>query len=411
MLDSSSSSHHHHHQNQELQLIQSDPGLLNNHHQIPPFRRLLLTCAHSISHSDFTAADRIITILSGNSSGYGDSSERLIHCFTGALRHRLRLHLHPPPPPSLPDDAILQSSYLSLNRITPFIRFCHLTANQAILEAIQLQKDHHHHHQGIRYIHILDFDIMHGVQWPPLMQAIADLHPPPSLRITATGTNIRILHKTGDRLTKFAHSLNLTFQFSPLLLPHHHTVDDIIHRISGVHHSPNEILAVNCVLHLHRLLTNRDKLCSLLRKIKTMNPKIVTLAENEANHNHPIFTSRFEQAVNYYTAVFDSLEATLPPRSEERREVEQVWFGKEIVDIVSWEGDRRRERHERLSSWEMMMRIAGFGHVSVSQFGVTQAKLLLRLHYPSEGFNIEVVNDSLLLGWKNQPLFTVSSWQ
>ncbi|KAJ0849811.1 putative transcription factor GRAS family [Helianthus annuus] len=120
-----------------------------------------------------------------------------------------------------------------------------------------------------------------------------------------------------------------------------------------------------------------------------MNPKVVTLAENESNHNHPVFISRFKESLHYYTAVFDSLEATLPPNSRERMEVEQVWFGREIADIVAAEGEDRRVRHER-------------------SFNVTQAKLLLRLHYPCEGYNLEVVNDCFFLGWQNQPLFSVS---
>ncbi|PWA84388.1 Transcription factor GRAS [Artemisia annua] len=406
MLSSSSISHHQE-QNQD-QEVHFPPDLFPP----PPspsiyFRQLLLSCAHSISHSDFTAAKRITTSLSANSSPYGDSSERLIHSFTKALNLRLN------PPPNLAinsnptNDLILQSSYLSLNQITPFIRFTQLTANQAILEAIDHDRDQ------TNDIHILDFDIMHGVQWPPLMQAIADRDPPPSLRITATGTNLDTLRRTGDRLSKFAHSLGLRFRFFPLLLPHstnNQTVDDVISHLSAVVLLPNEILAVNCVLYLHRLLTDREKLCLLLKKIKSMNPKVVTLAENEANHNHPLFISRFEEAVNYYTAVFESLEATLPPNSRERMAVEQVWFGKEIEDIVTNEGDDRKERHERLLSWEMMMRIAGFRHVPLSPFALSQAKLLLRLHYPSEGYNLQVVNDSFFLGWQNQPLFSVSSW-
>lgn len=141
-----------------------------------------------------------------------------------------------------------------------------------------------------------------------------------------------------------------------------------------------------------------------------MNPRVVTMAEIESNHNHPLFLSRFGEALKYYTAVFDSLEATLPPNSRERMEVEQVWFGREIADVVAAEGEKRRERHERFRSWEVMMRNGGFENVSLSQFAISQAKLLLRLHYPSEGYNLVVFNDSFCLGWRNQPLFSVSSW-
>ncbi|KAK1435562.1 hypothetical protein QVD17_01328 [Tagetes erecta] len=429
MLGSSSHSHHttnneedppppppppqHHH----------PPTFFHRHHQDPPtsfhLRQLLFSAAQLISRSDLTAAHRLISFLSTNSSAYGDSTHRLIHSFTKALS--LRLHRHPPPPSTtttffinqhINDPLILQSSYLSLNQITPFIRFCQLTANQAILEAID---HHHHHHQQVldpQNIHILDFNIMHGVQWPPLMQAIADHHPPPTLRITATGTNLTFLRRTGDRLSIFAHSLGLRFRFYPILIPNTstETVDHLINILSNVIINPNETLAVNCVLYLHRHLKNRDKLCLLLRTIKSMNPRVVTLSEQEANHNHPIFLQRFAESVSYYTAVFESLEATLPPNSRERIEVEQVWFGREISDVVAEEGDHRKERHERFRSWEVMMRSSGFRNVPLSPYALSQAKLLLRLHYPSEGYNLQVINDCFFLGWQNQPLFSVSSW-
>ncbi|KAI3492940.1 hypothetical protein L1887_42435 [Cichorium endivia] len=450
-LHSSTTSFHFH---QQIQQHHHEEPQINSSHTPPSIhmRQLLLSCAQLISRSDLSAAHRLITILSSNSSPYGDSSERLVHTFTKALSIRIRLH--PPPPPIFPNinpppttinyttinasttstnnfmlaqrcntsinyidhygDTILQSSYLSLNQITPFIRFSQLTANQAILEAID--QSHQHQRQpsitpGPQNIHILDFDIMHGVQWPPLMQAMADRYPPPTLRITATGTNLNILRRTGDRLSKFAHSLGLRFRFYPLLLPQNNeSVDHLIDHLSTVLLLPNEMLAVNCVLYLHRLLKNRDKLCLLLRKIKAMNPRVVTLAEREANHNHPIFLSRFTEAMGYYAAVFESLEATLPPNSRERIEVEQVWFGREIADIVAAEGENRKERHERYRSWEVMMRSAGFRNVALSPYALSQAKLLLRLHYPSEGYNLEVINESFFLGWQNQPLFSVSSW-
>ncbi|KAM0029401.1 putative transcription factor GRAS family [Helianthus debilis subsp. tardiflorus] len=421
MLGSSSYSHHHEHQQNQDQELHLQPDLTSpqpppagrelHYHQIPPpssyLRQLLLTCARSISLSDFTTAHSIATVLSSNSSPSGDSSERLIHSFTKALSLRLPPSLSPTSfanTSSNNNDAILQSSYLTLNQITPFIRFTHLTATQAILEAIdQPHQDH---------IHILDFDIMHGVQWPPLMQAIADHHPPLTLRITAVGTDLNILRKTGDRLSKFAHSLGLRFRFFPLLLTNssNETVDDVINHLSTVDRLPNETLVVNCVLYLHRMLVDRDKVVMLLKKIKSMNPRVVTLAEKEANHNNPLFVSRFEEALSYYSAVFESLEVTLPPNSRERMVVEQVWFGREIVDIVVAEGESRRERHERFVSWERMMKIAGFRNVALSPFAVSQAKLLLRLHYPCDGYNLEVANDCLFLGWNYRPLFSVSSW-
>ncbi|CAN4102531.1 unnamed protein product [Withania somnifera] len=383
-------------------------------------RPLLISCAELISRSDYSAANKLLSILSTNSSPFGDSTERLAHQFTRALSLRLNRYISltgplltpvasivetasiDSPSSSSSSLALLQSSYLSLNQVTPFIRFTQLTANQAILEAINGNQ---------QAIHIVDFDINHGVQWPPLMQALADRYPAPTLRITGTGNDLDTLRRTGDRLAKFAHSLGLRFQFHPLYIANNRDHDEDPSIISSIVLLPDETLAINCVFYLHRLLKDREKLRVFLHRVKSMNPKIVTIAEREANHNHPLFLQRFVEAFDYYTAVFDSLEATLPPGSRERMTVEQVWFGREILDIIALEGEKRKERHERFRSWEVMLRSCGFSNVALSPFALSQAKLLLRLHYPSEGYQLRVLSNSFFLGWQHQPLFSISSWR
>lgn len=366
-------------------------------------RQLLITGAELISQSDFASARRMVSLLLARSSPYGDSTDRLVHQFTTALSIRLNTHSF-----ISSGSGAIQSSYLSLNQITPFIRFSHLTANQAILEAVE----------GHSSIHIIDFDTMQGVQWPPLMQAIAersDPSNPPSIRITGTGHDLEALRRTGDRLQKFASSLGLNFHFHPLQIPHDPSSSSsagaILHLLPSIAILPDEALAVNCVLYLHKLLRDDSSSVRLfLRAIKAMNPKVVTIAEREANHNHPIFLQRFMEALDYYTAVFESLEATVPPSSRERLAVEQIWLGKEIADIVAAEGEERRERHERFESWVEILRSSGFSNAPLSPFALSQAKLLLRLHYPSEGYQLQLLHDSFFLGWQDKPLFSVSSW-
>ncbi|XP_008811155.1 scarecrow-like protein 18 [Phoenix dactylifera] len=371
--------------------------------------RLLISCAELIHRADYSAARRILSLLSNISSPHGDSTDRLVHQFARSLSLRIDRLTHLISPSLFSDNEdTLQSSYLSLNKVTPFLRFAHLTANQAILEAID----------GHRSIHILDFDTSHGVQWPPFLQAIAERSDPsslPSIRITGTGTGLDVLRRTGERLQAFANSLGLRFQFHPLYLP---TADpDASASLnSSFQLHPGETLAVNCMLFLHKLLKDGSsddpacKLVAFLHAVKAMNPVVVTVAEREANHNSPIFLRRFMEALDHYTAVFESLEATLPPKSPERLEVEQVWLGREIEDIVGREGEGRKERHERFEWWEGLMRGRGFSSLPLSPFALSQAKLLLRLHYPSEGYQLPMSKNSLFLGWQHKPLFSVSSW-
>ncbi|KAG1327332.1 Scarecrow-like protein 18 [Cocos nucifera] len=400
---SGGSAHHHHppsHQSSPHGLI--SPSTHSS--------QLLISCAELIGRDDYSNARRIISLLSTISSPHGDSTDRLVHQFTRALSLRIDnlTHLLSPCLFSSNGDA-LQSSYLSLNKVTPFLRFAHLTANQAILEAID----------GHQAIHILDFDTLHGVQWPPLLQAIAERSDPsnrPSIRITGTGDDLDVLHRTGDRLKAFADSLGLRFRFHPLDL----STTNADHASAGfrcfqLH--PGETLAVNCTLFLHKLLkdgsSSDDPTCelmALLHAVRAMNPVVVTVAEREGNHNSPVFLQRFMEALDHYTAVFESLEATLPPKSRERREVEEMWLGREIEDIVGREGEGRRERHERFEWWEGVMRARGFSSLQLSPFALSQAKLLLRLHYPSEGYQLQMSKNCLFLGWQHKPLFSVSSW-
>jgi GRAS domain family len=47
---------------------------------------------------------------------------------------------------------------------------------------------------------------------------------------------------------------------------------------------------------------------------------------------------------NYYSAIFDSLDATLPRESADRMNVERQCLAREIVNIVACEGTDRIER-------------------------------------------------------------------
>ncbi len=302
--------------------------------------------------------------------------------------------IHPPG-----SDEVLAAN-LALNQVTPFIRFAHLTANQALLEALA----------GECYVHIVDLDIVHGLQWPPFMQALADLRADqgpglPQLRITGIGKDRQILEMTSRRLADFAQSINLPFEFIPLIQNLGSLKPSMLQLRTG------EALAVNCMLQLHGLLEEAPvALESFLGMLYSLNPRVVTLAEREMSSNQPIFLDRFADALNHYSTLFDSLDATLPPSSSERIRVEQLWFWEEIANIVGCEESEHLMWYQKFHQWRIFMERAGFQLISTSEFALSQARLLLRLHYPSEGYHLVEDDGCLLLGWQDRPLFAVSSW-
>ncbi|CAK9211381.1 unnamed protein product [Sphagnum jensenii] len=375
-------------------------------------KELLKECAQAVLSNDWEIAhDRIQCLLGNQLSAQGDSFERVASYFTAALAThiskatgtQISLPLALVQPPG--SDELL-TAYLALNQVTPFVRFAHLTANQALLEALD----------GEWYLHIVDLDIVHGLQWPPFMQALVDVRADqgaglPQLCITGIGKDRQVLEMTGRRLVSFAQSIGLPFEFIPLI---HQNLDSL--RPTMLRLRSGEALAVNCMLQLHTLLDEEGTgaLEFFLGMLHSLNPRVVTLAEREAN------TNPFADALEHYKFLFESLEATLPRTSLERTQVEQLWFWKEISNIVAAtrEGqesssslDSRVVRYQKFDQWRIFMETAGFQLLPTSKFALDQARLLLRLHYPSEGYRL-VEDDAgcLLLGWKNDPLFAVSSW-
>ncbi|MEI4889702.1 GRAS family protein, partial [Klebsiella pneumoniae] len=67
---------------------------------------------------------------------------------------------------------------------------------------------------------------------------------------------------------------------------------------------------VNSVFELHKLLARPWAIEKVLNSIKAMKPKIVTIVEQESSHNGPVFLDRFNEALHYYSTMFDSLESS-----------------------------------------------------------------------------------------------------
>jgi hypothetical protein len=365
-------------------------------------RELVLACADRVHRGDVDGARRVLEALLSVADPRGDAADRLAHHFARALARRVDGNSA-----ATPAAASSPSAYLSYNQIAPFLRFGHLTANQAILEAAFTAGG-----EARRVLHVVDLDAAYGVQWPPLLQAIAELADPPEVRITGVGTDRDMLRRTGDRLRDFADSLNLPFRFHPLLLP-----SCPAHLAAGLDLElhPDETLAVNCVLFLHRL-SGEGELARFLRWLKSLNPAVVTVAEREATIGggdcpDDDLPRRVAAAVDYYAPVFDALEAMVPPGSAERLVVEREVLGGEIDAVVGPGPADGGFLSRRFEWWALAARDAGLSPRPLSAFALSQARFLLRLHYPSEGYVAEEARGACFLRWQTRPLMSVSSWQ
>lgn len=115
------------------------------------------------------------------------------------------------------------------------------------------------------------------------------------------------------------------------------------------------------------------------------------------------------EALHYYSAIFDSLDAMLPKYDTRRAKIEQFFFAEEIKNIVSCEGTARVERHEKIDQWRRRMSRAGFQATPVKM--IMQAEEWLGKANVCEGYTVMEEKGCLVLGWKSKPIIAASSWK
>eukprot|EP00268_Persea_americana_P062866 TRINITY_DN8098_c0_g1_i2.p1 TRINITY_DN8098_c0_g1~~TRINITY_DN8098_c0_g1_i2.p1 ORF type:complete len:578 (+),score=98.23 TRINITY_DN8098_c0_g1_i2:245-1978(+) len=287
--------------------------------------------------------------------------------------------------------------------ICPYLKFGYMAANGAIAEAIRNEDQ----------IHIIDFQIGQGTQWVTLIQALA-ARPgrPPHVRITGIDDPVSQhargdgLQAIGKRLAAISAKFNIPLEFHPIPV----YCSDVTREMLDVR--PGEALAVNFPLLLHHtpdesvdVNNPRD---GLLRMVKSLSPKVTTLVEQESNANTTPFLMRFVETLDYYSAMFESIDVTLPRESKERINVEQHCLAKEIVNIIACEGTNRVERHELLGKWRSRMIMAGFRPFPLSSYVNSVIKSLLGCY--SSNYALVEQDGAMLLGWKSRNLVSASAW-
>ncbi|CAK8537297.1 unnamed protein product [Lathyrus sativus] len=349
------------------------------------------------------------------SSTHGTNMERLATYFTDALQTLLNgadsshnSTLHKLCSLTGPHQTDLLSAFLLLQDMSPYVKFAHFTANQAILEAVTHE----------RRVHIVDYDIMEGAQWASLIQSLSsrkDGIPGPHLRITALSRNkergsgrrsVATVQETGKRLTAFAASVGQPFTFHQCRLE-----SDETFRASSLKLVRGEALVFNCVMNLpHLSYRASDSVASFLNGAKKLRSKLVTLVEEEVGPiNDAGFVGLFMDSLHRYSAMYDSLEAGFPMNKWARALVDQVFMGPRIMGSVTQLYMSGEEEGQEKGSWGEWLHAEGFRGVSVSYCNHCQAKLLLGLF--NDGYRVEELGtNKLVLGWKSRRLLSASTW-
>ncbi|XP_074557746.1 protein SCARECROW-like isoform X2 [Curcuma longa] len=354
---------------------------------------LLLQCAEAVAADNLEEANRLLLEISELSTPFGTSAQRVAAYFSEAMSARLVsscLGLYAPLS-TVPHRHRLAAAFQVFNGISPFVKFSHFTANQAIQEAFEREDR----------VHIIDFDIMQGLQWPGLFHILASRPGgPPRVRLTGLGSSMDALEATGKRLSDFAETLGLPFEFVPLA----EKVGNLDPDRLGV--SRCEAIAVHWLHHSLYDVTGSDT--NTLWLLQRLSPKVVTMVEQDLSQSGS-FLARFVEAIHYYSALFDSLGASYSEDSQERHIVEQQLLSREIRNVLAV-GGPARTGEVKFSNWREKLSQSGFCGVSLAGNAAAQATLLLGM-FPSDGYTLVEENGTLKLGWKDLCLLTASAWR
>ncbi|CAK7345222.1 unnamed protein product [Dovyalis caffra] len=359
---------------------------------------LLLQCAECVAMDNLVDATELLPEIAELSSPFGSSPERVGAYFAHALQARVVSSCLGTYSPLVSKSATLtQSQKLfnalqSYNSISPSVKFSHFTANQAIFQALD----------GEDRVHVIDLDIMQGLQWPGLFHILAS-RPKKirSMRITGFGSSSELLESTGRRLADFASSLGLPFEFHPLEGKIGSVTD-----LSQLGVKPREAIVVHWMHHCLYDVSGSD--LGTLKLLTLLRPKLITTVEQDLSHGGS-FLGRFVEALHYYSALFDALGDGLGVDSVERHMVEQQLFGCEIRNIVAV-GGPKRTGEVKVERWGDELKRVGFRPVSLGGNPAAQASLLLGM-FPWKGYTLVEENGCLKLGWKDLSLLTASAWQ
>ncbi|XWS25035.1 hypothetical protein CRYUN_Cryun27aG0036300 [Craigia yunnanensis] len=370
-------------------------------------KQMLIECAAILSGGNIEEASAIINELRQTVSIQGDPPQRIAAYMVEGLVARMAASgkylykaLRCKEPPSSDRLAAMQILF----EVCPCFKFGFMAANCAIIEAFKDEKR----------VHIIDFDINQGSQYITLIQTIAEWPgKPPHLRLTGVDDPESVqrlnggLEIVGLRLEKLGEALGVPFEFqavasrSSLVTP------------SMLDCRPGEALIVNFAFQLHHMpdesvstINQRDQ---LLRMVKSLNPKLVTVVEQDVNTNTSPFFPRFIEAYSYYSAVFESLDATLPRESQDRMNVERQCLARDIVNIVACEGEERIERYEVAGKWRARMMMAGFTSCPMSPNVIDMIRKLIREY--CDRYKLKEDLGALHFGWEDKSLIVASAWR
>ncbi|KAL3625857.1 hypothetical protein CASFOL_030386 [Castilleja foliolosa] len=354
------------------------------------------------------AVTNLLLQIRQTSSPQGDASERLAHYFANALEARLAgtgtaSYAEFNHDKLSPIDIL--KAYKMFITVCPFKNMSHLLANKTIEKLAT----------GATTLHIVDFGIMYGYQWPCLIQALSKRPGgPPKLRITGIDfpqPGFERVANTGRCLAMFCERFGVPFEYNAIA----QKWDTI--RVEDLKIEKNhELLVVNSLYKLHNVLDEAEIAATfsprnvVLNLIKSINPDMFIHGVINGTYNTPFLVARFREALFHFSSMFDMFEATVAREDRDRVFFEEQMFGKDAMNVIACEGAERIERPDTYKMWHLKSVEAVFRQLMFNPKIVSYVRSKVKKYYHKD-FSVEEDGEWVLHGWKGRVNCAISCWQ
>ncbi|CAH9075078.1 unnamed protein product [Cuscuta epithymum] len=365
---------------------------------------LLTNCAQSIAFLDDRAAREQLKKIRQHSSLTGDAIQRMAHAFANALEARLN-GTGPQLCAALGPFKVTSSDLLRSHFISwPVLRISYIVCNTMIYEIAS----------KCTSLHVMDFGISYGVQWPTLIRDLSRRPGgPPKLRIT--GVELpqlcfcpeQMVEETGCRLAKYCEHFGVPFEYNAITRKNWEkiTIDDL-KLVRG------EVVAVKCAFRLKSLMDETvgadNPRVAFLNMLREITPQIFVQTVMSGSHGCTFFLSRFREAMSFYSAIYDMYDSTLP-LDDDRFCFEQQILAREIMNVIGCEGMERLERPETYKQWESRNIRAGFKPMPMNTLLLKKLRQKVK-----DGYHKDFVFDEdrhwILQGWKGWIICATACW-
>ncbi|ERN02115.1 hypothetical protein AMTR_s00045p00167670 [Amborella trichopoda] len=331
--------------------------------------------------TQYDRAKTLLMLCDFESSPVGNPVQRLVFHFADALWEKVEREtgMKSLKPECIEGEADVDEVFkgyhpavLATYKAVPFAKLLQFTASQVIISALA----------SATKIHLIDLEARTGMHWSMVMQSLSERskYPVELLKITMVGDSGERMEETDMREELFELDREESVPvFGPLVL--------------------------------RALLVKPHCLEKMIRIIRNLCLDIMVLTEVEGKHNSPSFVNRFIEALFYYSAYFDSLDAFIEAADSNRLAMEGTFMASAMRNMVVREGRERVIRNVGLDTWRLFLNREGFEEVEVSEDALYQAKLIVESYSHSDSVSLEMNGKAMTVGWKGTPLHSISAWR